>query len=442
MKGLKWQLPIGDGVIDCALSPRNRVAIAGDVNGEALLLDYSGSERARFSYSMPIWGIDISDDAETFAVGLADKRNSKGGFIIVRDGKPILEQDVGAPVWDVKILREPGNKIMASTWGEGLYEYREGAALNQVLNGKNIYGISCDEKGQTYLTISRDGLYCSDSQDGYQLLSRSLLACYNNVYANGRVFYGSSSNVVSVTTSPHTNEDKHYKMPLSSPCALEVFRDHVLIGDLEGNFVVSKVETPNIPVFHERFDGSIWNISADVENSLIFVACGDGSLYCYDFAVKNLSLPQSAMTENVEWIKSILTGTKVFISYAHEDQSVVRSLCESLSAVGCEPWVDFKSLLPGQNWKREISSAIKHCDFFVLCLSKHSATKTGFVQKEIREALEMLELVPEGKIFLIPMRLDDCNIPESLADRHCVSLFAEDGMIKLLHAMCYQKTRS
>jgi TIR domain len=441
MKGLIWQLPIGNGVIDCALSRRNRMVIAGDVNGEVVLLDYAGNEQSRFSYPMPVWGIDISETADTFAVGLADKSNSKGGFIVVRNGASIFEQYTEAPVWDVKILTGPTDKILASTWGEGLYEYEERKVpLKQLLLGKSIFGISSHD-GQTYLTVSPEGLYSSDAQGAYHLKSRSRFASYNNVAADGKVFYGSSSNILSVITVGN-NDEKHYRTALSSPCALEIFGDHLLIGDLDGNFVVSKVDTPNIPIFHERFDGSIWNISADVSNSLIFVACGDGSLHSYDFNVKNLSAQPSAITENLEWIKSVLAGTKVFISYAHEDEGVVRSLCDSLSAIGCEPWVDFHSLLPGQKWKREISNAIKHCEFFVLCLSKHSTTKTGFVQKEIREALEMLELVPDGKIFLIPMRLDDCDIPESLSDQHCVSLFAEDGMAKLLRAMCHQKART
>lgn len=440
MRRLLWKLPVGAGVIDCALSHQTRSVIAGDVSGDVVIADYDGKELARHSYSMPVWGVDINEAADTFAVGLANKAESKGSFIVVREEVPILEENIRAAVWDVKIINGAADRILASTWGAGLYEYTgSDFPLKQHLEGKNIYGISSTSDGRIFLTVSEEGLYVCDSGQDYRRISRSPVSCYNNVSARGKVIYGSSSNVLSVAMVD-TKSEKHYRTALRSPCALEVFRDRLLIGDLEGNFMIAREDTPSIPVFHQRFPGSIWNISADVDSSLIFIACGDGNLYCYDFDLNSVS-GQKASTdlESIEWVTSILVGTKVFVSYAHEDEQVVRLLCDSLIAVGCEPWVDFHSLLPGQNWKREIIKAIKHCEFFVLCLSKHSCSKTGFVQKEIREALEMLQMVPDGKIFLIPMRLDDCAIPESLADHHCVSLFAEDGMTKLLKAMCHQK---
>jgi hypothetical protein len=52
---------------------------------------------------------------------------------------------------------------------------------------------------------------------------------------------------------------------------------------------------------------------------------------------------------------------------------------------------------------------MENSKFIVLLLSSRSIDKTGFVQKEIRTAIEFWGYQPPGKIFLIPVRLDDCH---------------------------------
>jgi hypothetical protein len=71
----------------------------------------------------------------------------------------------------------------------------------------------------------------------------------------------------------------------------------------------------------------------------------------------------------------------------------------------------------------------------IVCLSRSSITKEGYVQKEIRYALDVAEEKPEGTIFLIPARLDECEIPERLKSLHWVDLFKDPGYQKLLRAL-------
>jgi hypothetical protein len=53
-------------------------------------------------------------------------------------------------------------------------------------------------------------------------------------------------------------------------------------------------------------------------------------------------------------------------------------------------------------------------------------SKTGFVQNELRQALEILDSVPPGKIFIVPVRLDN-SMPrhEKLNDLHWIDLFPD-----------------
>jgi hypothetical protein len=129
---------------------------------------------------------------------------------------------------------------------------------------------------------------------------------------------------------------------------------------------------------------------------------------------------------------------KVFISYAREDLDSARHLYLDLKANGFEPWLDKEDLLPGDEWRPAIVEAIRKCDYFLAMLSSNSVRKTGFVQKELREALSALDQVPEGKKFLIPVRLDECSPSHlRLKDLNWVDLFPswESGLNRILLAL-------
>jgi hypothetical protein len=99
------------------------------------------------------------------------------------------------------------------------------------------------------------------------------------------------------------------------------------------------------------------------------------------------------------------------------------------------PWFDEACLIPGQDWKREIKKAVENSDVVVACLTHGSVTKTGFVQTEITYALDCADRQPEGSIYLIPARLEECAVPDRLARWHWVDLFEPDGYQKLLTAL-------
>ena len=101
---------------------------------------------------------------------------------------------------------------------------------------------------------------------------------------------------------------------------------------------------------------------------------------------------------------------RVFISYAREDADVAYRVYRDLKAALVEPWLDRECLLPGQRWSDAITGAIQTTDYFLALFSSAATTKRGYVQKELKEALEVLEQVPEGSVYLIPARLDECQI--------------------------------
>lgn len=65
----------------------------------------------------------------------------------------------------------------------------------------------------------------------------------------------------------------------------------------------------------------------------------------------------------------------------------------------------------------------------------YSIDKAGYVQREIKLALDVAEEQPEGAIYIIPVRLIDCQVPERLSDYHWVDMFDERGYQRLLKGL-------
>ena len=126
---------------------------------------------------------------------------------------------------------------------------------------------------------------------------------------------------------------------------------------------------------------------------------------------------------------------QIFLCHASEDKPKVRSLYERLRRDGNNIWLDEDNLLPGQNWNREIENAIKNSAIVLVCLSRNSTTKEGYVQKEIRISLDVADEKPEGTIYIIPIRLEVCDVPTRLANLHWVDIFQEHGYRKLIEAI-------
>ena len=125
---------------------------------------------------------------------------------------------------------------------------------------------------------------------------------------------------------------------------------------------------------------------------------------------------------------------KVFLCHAHSDKDTVKALYERLTKDGVDAWLDKENLLPGQDWELEIRKAVREADVVVVCLSKQF-NQAGFRQKEVRLALDTAMEKPEGEIFIIPARLEECETPESLRKWHWVDLFEENGYEMLLNSI-------
>jgi len=115
---------------------------------------------------------------------------------------------------------------------------------------------------------------------------------------------------------------------------------------------------------------------------------------------------------------------RVFLCHASQDKTHVRGLYQRLLAEPwIDPWLDEEKLLPGQDWNMEIEKAVEAADVVLVCLSQQSVSKEGYVQRELRFALDIALEKPEEVIFIIPLRLDECELPRKLRSWQYVDYF-------------------
>lgn len=127
-----------------------------------------------------------------------------------------------------------------------------------------------------------------------------------------------------------------------------------------------------------------------------------------------------------------------FISYAREDYEIALRIHDDLRRAGLVPWLDRKNIRAGEDWRMAIRAALKSATHVIALISQHSVNKRGYVQHELRQALELLEEVPPDQIYIIPVRLDR-SLPnhDRLNDLNRVDLFDgyEVGLLQILEAL-------
>jgi TIR domain len=104
----------------------------------------------------------------------------------------------------------------------------------------------------------------------------------------------------------------------------------------------------------------------------------------------------------------------VFISYVREDYGRVNELCKILDGAGIPIWRDTADLWPGEDWRAKIREAITvNALVFLACFSQQSVNRVRSYQyEELILATEELRLRRPEQPWLIPVRFDECQIPD------------------------------
>ena len=137
-------------------------------------------------------------------------------------------------------------------------------------------------------------------------------------------------------------------------------------------------------------------------------------------------------------MREMSTKGYAFLCHAHEDKEKIRELQRRLHSFGFRTWLDEDNILPGKNWDEEIRKALKNAEVVLVLLSNTTITKRGYVQNEIKFALDVIGEIPEEDVYIIPVLLEECAIPQRLAKYQAVRLYLQRGFDMLIASLNYQ----
>ncbi len=126
---------------------------------------------------------------------------------------------------------------------------------------------------------------------------------------------------------------------------------------------------------------------------------------------------------------------RVYLCHAPADQAAVRQLYTRLRNDGFQPWMKEIDVLPGQNSEQEARRTMAGVDAIIVCLSSASSGETDRLGQDIEFALNIADQQAGNTLYRIPLKLEDCDIPQRLQRLQPVRLYEEQGYSKLVAAL-------
>jgi TIR domain len=131
-------------------------------------------------------------------------------------------------------------------------------------------------------------------------------------------------------------------------------------------------------------------------------------------------------------------GWKLFLSYAREDERIAGLMENELRRRGHKVWRDRAQIQAGGSWQHAIDKAIAANDLMVVLVSAASTSS--------REVRREIDVAVSGGKYVLPILLEDVDIPEPLRaingiDWRSVDLtygfFAGDGSDEVRHGVVF-----
>ena len=126
-----------------------------------------------------------------------------------------------------------------------------------------------------------------------------------------------------------------------------------------------------------------------------------------------------------------LRQRRIFIMYSHADTEYAKKLVGALREAGYNPWYDQDEIVPGQRIAETVSNGIAQSAVALLLVSKNLDLNKELVSRELKAALSSMRSRDDSFSPVIPIRLDDTDVPESLSGVHWLRMGDEAFLERL-----------
>lgn len=126
-----------------------------------------------------------------------------------------------------------------------------------------------------------------------------------------------------------------------------------------------------------------------------------------------------------------MNAPTAFLSHNYNDKELATRIASLLREKGVDVWYDKWEIKVGDSIVNKIfKEGLAKCNFFIILLS-HNSIESKWVQEELNKALVRKI---EGATRILPIKIDDCQIPEELLDLRWIDLSKnfEEGFNEVL----------
>jgi hypothetical protein len=131
----------------------------------------------------------------------------------------------------------------------------------------------------------------------------------------------------------------------------------------------------------------------------------------------------------------------IFISYASEHLDDARIVREHLKSTGHSVWFDKDSILGGAEWDYAIMKGHEDADLILHLCSDEILKRRGVVNREIKRSLQLYEDEPLRSMLIIPIRLEEMQLPHELTRFQQIDYFRPDWRERLDRAIAERQSQ-
>ena len=125
---------------------------------------------------------------------------------------------------------------------------------------------------------------------------------------------------------------------------------------------------------------------------------------------------------------------KVVVIYQVEERTKkkVVELCAQLRACNIDVFMFSESMPIVEDHEVEMEERIRSADSVIICYSENFEKGKGYRHQEVDIALNEQKKRPRGNVYLVPIRLDECEVPAYLNRPRLLDYFKKDHFDKIM----------